>query len=306
LDALLPELAEPGRSESEAIEALAVHPRVLEVELEDSWEWAMTCWFDPGSEELADQLTMMIVATLLAEMSTPPAALKVERNFSAVRLLVFAELSAESRAAIERLGFKSAPYVGDEYVERMAAWRDEARAAGTHIGSKPDEIFVLEVVRDDPAISAKLDEIQRRMVEDLGDEVWGETPGGPSRLMATYFRQYLNSSVTPSHEGLRAFELFLSQEKTDVLRWMPPVLFQGLCDFVGVILQAEYEFEAQWGLCATDETGFTPPPLLRVSTDAGFEIVPVGEFLVEWCIMPRGDDAAQLADYLDELVEELR
>lgn len=144
------------------------------------------------------------------------------------------------------------------------------------------------------------------MLDQLGGEVWGETPGGPSKLLATYVRQHFNTTVTPSRDGLHAFELFLVQDKPDELRWMPPLIFQALCDFVGVVLQAEYGLSAQWALCTPDDDGFAPPPVLRVATATGYEQIAIGERIVKWCVMARGGHAPTLAEQVDELVDGLR
>ncbi len=307
LDSLLPELTRPGTRGAGRGEAPAdaVHRRVLDVELEEHREWAMACWYDPGADALAEQLSRLLEVTFLSEFTQPPTATLVERDFRAIRLLVFDTLGEASKDAVDALGFEPTDYVADEYVERMAAWREEAAAAGIDAPTSPAEVYVAEIARPNESIANRLEEIQRTMLAQLDGEVWGETPGGPSKLMATYFRQHFNTTVAPNRDGLHAFELFLVQDKPGVLRWMPPLLFQALCDFVGVILQAEHHLNTQWALCVPDTYGFAPPPVLRVATDAGYEHIPVGQRIVQWCIMARGGHAPTLAERVDELVKNL-
>jgi hypothetical protein len=288
-------------STSHQEDAQPVHPRVLEVGLEDHQEWALACWFDPGPDKLDAQLRRLLEVTFLAEFSQRPSLDLVDRNFEAVQLLVFDELGAESRDRLEALGFESASYVPDNYVERMSAWREEAKDEGLEIPSTPKSVFNAPISRPDPSISSKLEQIQRQMVDKLDGEVFGETPGGPSKLMASFFRQHFNVTITPDRKGLHSFELFLVQETPRTLRWMPPVLFQSLCDFVGVMLQAEHGLTVQWGMSTPDSTGFAPPPVFRVPTDGGYRQIPVGEEVIRWCVMPRSDDAPTLAEQVAKL-----
>ena len=285
----------------------AIHPRVLEVELEHHREWALACWSDEEPQVLAEQLSRLVEVTFLAEYSQRPSIALGERNFEAVQLLCFDELGEDSRQAIAELGFEPVDYVSDQYVERMSAWREEAEAEGMEPPSSPAEVYKAEIRRPDSSIFDTLQKIQGQMIDQLEGEVFGETPGGPSKLMATYFRQYFNTTVTPDRKGLQSFELFLVQDAPHRLRWVPPVLFQGLCDFVGVLLQAEHNLNVQWALSTPDEVGFAPPPVFRVpSPKGGFEHIAIGEHITNWCVMPKDQDAPSLAERIDSLVEDIR
>jgi hypothetical protein len=286
--------------------AQPVHPRVLEVGLEDHQEWALACWFDPGPDELEAQLRRLLEVTLLAELSQRPSLDLLERNFQAIQLLVFEELGADSREVLQDMGFEATSYTPDNYVERMSAWRDEAKEAGLEIPSSPKSVFSAPIRRPDASIADRLEQIQSQMVDKLDGEVFGETPGGPSKLMASYFRQHFNAEVTPDRKGLQSFELFLVQERSSVFRWIPPVLFQSLCDFVGVMLQAERGLNVQWGMSTPKMTGLAPPPAFRVPVDGGFRQIPVGEQMVRWCVMPQAaigeaGDAPTLAERVVEM-----
>jgi hypothetical protein len=164
-------------------------------------------------------------------------------------------------------------------------------------------VFKADIELPNASISDKLEQIQRQMIDQLDGEVFGETPGGPSKLMATYFRQHFNTTITPDRKGLHSFELFLVQEKAHTLRWMPPLLFQGLCDFVGVLLQAEFKRNVQWALSTPDDSGFAPPPVFRVpASGGGYEHIPVGELIIQWCVLPQPEQTPTLAQRIEEVV----
>lgn len=306
LDALLPGLGKTGRKKSEPIDASAVHPRVLEVTLEDHMEWTLGVWSDPGAHALDKRLRELIQVTVLAELSKSPDSKTASRNFSKMRLLAFSELSAKSREAIEKIGFSEVEFEPDQYVERVAAWRDEASAAGLSPSARPTAVYVLDISRGDPVIAENLRTIQGQMTKTLAGEFWGQTPGGPSRLMAMHFRQSLNAAVTPDRKGLHQFELFIVQDRSRCLRWIDPSIFQALCDFVGVILRAVYDLDVQWGICTPDASGFAAPPVFRIKKSEGYQIVPISLHVLNWCVMPRGPDAPSLAESVDVLAGELR
>ncbi|MFP4596829.1 MAG: hypothetical protein ACLFVJ_01170 [Persicimonas sp.] len=279
----------------------AIHPRILEVELEHHREWAMACWFDPGPAGLRGQLEQMLRATFLAELSQKPSIALAERYFKAVQVLVFDELADSSRDVITEFGFEPTSFVPDEYVERMSTWKKEARDAGVAIASSPESVFKAGIERPDMPIWNKLAEIEGRMTDKLDGEVFGESPGGPSKLMATFLRQHFNVEITPDQRGLQSLELLLVQETPGVCRWMPPVLFQAFCDFVGVVLQAEHGLTVQWALSTPDETGISPPPMLRVQQRGSYRHIPIGRLLVDWCVMPRDSNDPTVAERIRSL-----
>ncbi|MGM0559160.1 MAG: hypothetical protein ACQEVA_22435, partial [Myxococcota bacterium] len=236
LDSLLPEMTERGERKrvgsGQALERTPLHPRVLEVELEDSMEWAMAAWEDPGQLELISYLRRLLEGTLLSEMSQPASRPDLlDRRFDAVELLVFDELFGESRFLLEQMGFEPIDYQTDRYTERMEAWREEAGEIGFDVPSRPDTVWRSEFLRPDATLEDKLEQVHSDLRRTLRDEVWGERPGGPSKALAEKFRQHFNTTVAPTPDGLDSFELFLVQEGGEYVRWMRPLLFQGLCDF---------------------------------------------------------------------------
>lgn len=311
LDSLLPEMTErSGRrrvGSDAALDKMPLHPRVLEVELEEGMEWAMAAWEDPGQLELISYLRRLMESTLLSEMSQPASREDLaDRRFDAIELLVFDELFGESRFALEQMGFEPVDYQSDRYTERMEAWREEAREVGFEVPSRPETVWRNVLARPDATLDDKLATVHADLQRSLGNEVWGERPGGPSKALAEKFRQYFNTSVGPNADGLDSFELFLVQEGGAYVRWMRPLLFQALCDFVGVVLQAHYGFQVDWAVCEPDANGFVPPPLFRLKQGTKTANFPVGLHVVRWAMMPVADeDAASIRAELEQALRAL-
>ena len=288
LDSLLPEIDEPERvGDTSPVEKTAIHPRVLRVELEDGCIWSMACWEDPGMHELDEQLRRTIGSTLLAEMARPSGDPDLhERNFDAVELLVFAEMFPESRTVLGTLGFEEVDYIPDEYEERIDTWRTEAEEVEHDIAARPDSLWLNLFHRHGEEMDTKLDRVHRELDERLDGVVWGESPGGPSKFAADLLEREFNVSIEPTHEGLAQFELVTVQETGDYLRWMRPLIFQALCDFVGVLLQVQHGLDVQWGICEPEEDGFVPPPLFRVRRRRDWTTVNIARWMANWCLMP--------------------
>jgi len=83
----------------------------------------------------------------------------------------------------------------------------------------------------------------------------------------------------------------------EVIRWVPPMVFQGLCDAVGVAAAQSLDVDVEWGVCAPDEDdqgdpGFIPPPVVRFRPRSGgrWRFVDLGREILRWCVMPLGPD----------------
>lgn len=282
---------------------LELHPSLLEVELEDHMEWAAACWRDPGADRLDEQLDELLCTAFLAEYSKPPTSVAADGEFDAAQLLVFEELGADSRRVLSKFGFEPVDFVADQYTERMSAWRREAEKLGRAAPDEPATVWKVDFARQAAPIDKKLERVQSQMIEALDGEVWGETPGGPSRLMATLLGQQFSTEITPDHKGVDALEVLLVQQTQGRPRAMRPLIFQGLCDFLGVVVQAEYGVGVQWALCEPQDNGFAPPPVFRLRREEGYQQVPVGTYVVDWCIMPRGEESSSLSERLQEDIE---
>jgi hypothetical protein len=71
-----------------------------------------------------------------------------------------------------------------------------------------------------------------------------------------------------------------------VVRLLPPLVFQALCDAVAVVAARALGKPIQWAESAPEEDGFVPPPLVRAKLSEGWVHVPVGLHLLRWCVMP--------------------
>ena len=54
---------------------------------------------------------------------------------------------------------------------------------------------------------------------------------------------------TPTLDGLRTLEMLLVSQQAGVIRWIPPMLFQALCDFIGLLGQTLFDRDIAWALC---------------------------------------------------------
>ena len=313
LDSLMPEIQGGGSGGDEAFHADAptdvgaIHPRVLEVGLEEGTEWTLACWNDPGEAGMRTQFGQLVRATLLKEMSRLPEwEREEERAFVGMRLLSFDSLVREGRVVLEELGFAEEPYDPDQFSERMAAWRQEARAAEMEVPARPVSNWHLPVV--DPASERPgLAGVEARMLDKLGSEAWGQTPGAMSRHAARELEAEFDIEIALGSEGLRTMASYLTTDAKSAIRWTAPVFFQAICDFVGVVLHGKYGIRVQWGVCEPDPRGVVPPPMFRQPGSGTDGTIPIGAHVLDWCVMPvaEGGDVPDLADRLEALAKSL-
>ena len=56
-------------------------------------------------------------------------------------------------------------------------------------------------------------------------------------------------SLHADARGLPTLEMLLGSQQAGAIRWIPPMLFQALCDFIGVIGQTLFDRDIAWALC---------------------------------------------------------
>lgn len=300
LDALLPELTKPVEP---PVPQMPVHPRVLEVETDDGWEWVFTCWSDPGSmRELHKQVLALVEATMLAELSrTPERVREIVRPRTGLRLVVFADLPWDPEAAVRAFGFRAAPWDDERFAHRLDTLRDEARSVGMPSPGRPTSMWTAPIALPPDGRADKLIALEQMMAGRLGNDVWGRTPGGPSKLFATFAKHEFGADIRPNLDGIRAFELLVGDDTPGVIRWMPALVFQALCDFIGVVAQAEFGTRIAWAECDEMQSGLAPPPVFQVVERSGQIIhVPVAHHLLRWSMMPlaEGETVPSLADWM--------
>lgn len=308
LDSLLPEM---NSASSEAVhdnapsEVGAVHPRVLEVGLDDGREWTMAIWEATDAERLVDELQQLTRATLLRRLSRPSEGPgEPELDFLGLRLFSFDSLRRQTREQLEHRGFSEVSYDPDEFTERMKAWRGEARSSGVDVPARPISIWLLPVEHHDDERREDLEAIEAYMAETLGEERWGQTPGGISKLFARRLEDRYGVEVGLGRSGLDTMEEFAFPEADGAVRWSYPLFFQAVCDYIGVVLHASYGIEVQWGICEPGPRGEIPPPIFR--HPASGRTIPVGRALLDWCVLPADSAGGNLADHVDQLAESLQ
>ena len=289
LDALLPGLAAPAPL---GLPRTPVHPRVLESEVDGRREWGLILWENPGGPAaLHTAVQGLLEATLLAELSRPPASVYrvPDRRFHAVRLFSYATLPFDPMPAIRAVGFRPVQVDAEAYQERLAAVGSEARATGRTIPAAPVAVWEATISHPSGELGDRLREIEAMMAERMGDDVWGKTPGGPSRLFATYLEKVFGEPIKPSLEGLRAMEMLVVQSTEQTIRWMPPLVFQALCDFIPIVANVVYGTKTSWAVCEAIEGDTAQPPLIRIEPKRAGEApvhVPLGPHLLRWSMMP--------------------
>ena len=181
----------------------------------------------------------------------------------------------------------------------------------------PDSTVALweaRLQRFDDSHGERLRTIHEQMAAQMGGDVWGATPGGPSKLMAELLEQSNSEPISPTFDGLSTMELQLIQRDRDGIGWIEPMLFQGLCDFIGVVLASALEIDWQWAVCEERSDGLYPPPHYRVPLRSlregqarwagSADQVPVALHILRAHVMPAssGETSPTLASWLRALV----
>ena len=78
-------------------------------------------------------------------------------------------------------------------------------------------------------------------------------------------------SLRADARGLRTLEMLLVSQQAGAIRWIPPMLFQALGDFIGLLGQTLFDRHIAWALCEPDGD-FCTPPLLRLALASGKHI----------------------------------
>jgi hypothetical protein len=302
LDALLPEL----REAFEPLPRVPVHQRVLEVDTgDDGHEWVFTCWEDPGgARALHAQLQPLVEATLLSHLSQPASVdeAKLTPDLRRLRLYCFSPIDGPLTQAVQPFGFAPSRYQPEQHVARMAALAEEAKRMGQRMPMSPHSVWVADV--NPPG--ARLLDLQRGLRASLSADTWGQHPGKPSHALAQEVARVFGDTtrpITPNLRGLHTLEGLLVSKTPGRVRWLPPLVFQALCDFIGVVMVSEWGYDLQWAVCEQDAIGLYPPPHFRIipsDPDVQPEHFLVGQQVLQWCMMPIlvGEQIPPLSEWL--------
>ncbi|MFW6051868.1 MAG: hypothetical protein ACODAU_11880, partial [Myxococcota bacterium] len=282
LGELFGELARPP----EPVPYHPVHPRVLTVGDPEGATMAAAVWEDPGgAAALHRGVRARVEAALLAALSQPPRD-RNEATWRWLRLALFADVPDAARA-LRAFGLERVEPAGGGWRRVMAHLRHERTALDRPVPEEPVSHWQVRFGVPEGERGERLRTWDRELAEHAGDEVWGAHPGAPFRRLAALFERDGLGRLEPTLEALDRLESELVLGETGVLRWIPPQVFQALCDGVAVVAQVALGRRAEWALCEPDAHGLAPPPLVRVHRkDGGHEHVPLGLALLRWCIMP--------------------
>lgn len=298
----LDELAPHLREAPEALPRDPVHPRVLSVDGAEGRSLLLAVWEDPGAPVvLFNEILYRLEGTLLSELSTAPARLDPEQPpLVAVRLAVFSEIATNLDTLLAPFALRRCEARGAPWRSALARLRHEAQLTGRAEPDEPTSTFEARTdTRDERADRLRAAEDHLRAVTD---EVWGESPGQPFERLCRHL------SVAPTLDGLRALEPLVASFEPNVLRPIPPLVFQAVCDGVAGVAMRELDMHVEWAVCEPDETGFAPPPLVRVRGQKGYQHVPLGHALLRWWVMPLRDaeKPAPLADWVVDQFQAVR
>ena len=281
LDALLPALAAPAAPTS------AVHPRVLELTTEAGLEWVGMVWESPGNaSDLHREVQALVEAALLAELSRTPTAIRAtgDRHFSAIRLLVFADLGWDAEPALRAFGFQRDEGAIDSGIDK--AVRAEADRSGRVLSREAHASWRAEIRHPPEELATPLNQLQLMLASQLGDERWGQRPGRPSHLFASGVTEVFREQILPDMRGLQTLQRLLVQNEPGVVRWMPPLVFQALCDFLPVVASREFDASVSWAEAESLGEGYAHPPLVRVGGEGEEIHIPLGHHVLRWWMMP--------------------
>lgn len=307
LDTLLPSLRVAEKLEGRE-SGPAVNPSVLEVELEDGYEWVYAAWADPGgANALRRELERLMAVTLMLHLSTPPKFVD-SREFRTMRLMVFAPVDESVAEAMQTLGFRESSFEAQRYQGRILSLHEIAREAGWEIPGRPESMWDAQITRPDAVLTRAMQAINSTIAEEMGDRLWGGEPGLASKLLAEQIRARFGTQIEPTREGLKQLDVLLVDHTPGTIRWMPPMIFQALCDFVGVVIQNDLGRQVGWAESKFDDVEQPQPPFLQVESPEGPKLLPIGIKMTRWLAMPLLPGLAeQLLDArVDEAIQDLR
>ena len=299
LDSLLPELS----AQSPRVPRTALHSRILHLGPDEGDAWVLALWADPGSAmELHTQVRNLLEATLLAHLcQTAEAGEALDRAPATIQLLAFCDVPYDMQGALHAFGLKRQDNTSLNQ-ERIDLLRKEGTDAGWTVPAQPSSTWSVAINQPDP--DEPITQIHRQLRERLEGDFWGNEPGAFSLTAAAFIKKDLDINLSPDGDSLDQLEAILVRNHAEgEIRWIPPILFQALCDFIGVITAGQWKHNVEWSLCEPDDGTFAPPPIFRVtrSDNKRQEHLAIGQHLMRWCIMPRhaGEEIPSVREWLE-------
>jgi len=286
-----------GRRPAPAPATGPVHPGVLEIPDAPGFALVLAAW-DRGESAsvLHAALRDVVEAALVGELARAPDDLAdfPGRRLASLRLMSMEPLPPE---ALEAFAFREEAPKDDTWRDATMHLRGEAQALGKG-DVEPVEHWRVKAAMPDHA--DVLLALERAVAAGLKGEVFGSKPGAFFACLNEALDAQGQPALPPRIDSLDVLENLLVTREANVVRWIPPLLFQCLCDAVAVVASMELGRTLQWALSTPDDEGFAPPPLIRARDADGWAHVPVGEHLMRWCVVPlrEGEDVPKISDWV--------
>ncbi|MEM9193465.1 MAG: hypothetical protein AAGF12_30100 [Myxococcota bacterium] len=287
----LDDLFDPRRSPTD-LQSAQIHPRLLEFPLGDNQVRWVLASFAPGDDVAAfhEALRARLEAALLAELSRSSASLDagaptVER----IDLVAFGD-APDLAPAVRAFAMVATEERDREVLARL---RHEATLVDLPAPDAPASVWTVPVSNHvDPTL-------YEAIASRTGDELFGEEPGAFFARLAGAIGQRDGTTPPPNPSGLDQVEAALVSKATGVIRFIPSLCFQGLCDMVGVLLDAMGRRPA-WAVSEEEDEGVFAPPLLRIQSGRSEVHLPIGLELLRWCVMPlqKGESVPSLSEWV--------
>lgn len=263
-----------------------VHVRVLTIGDPEGVMMALPVWEDPGgARALHHALRARIEAALLAALSQP-AKHTNEAVWQWLRVAFFARVP-DVQTAVRAFELREIDEPTAAHRRMLSHLRHEMRAIDRVLPDDPVSIWQVPITLPDGESGERLRDWNRRLATGSGDEVWGAVPGAPFRRLAALIEHDGLGEIGPDRAGLDRLEALVVQRRAGIVRWIPPLVFQALCDAAAVVAQLDLGRRLEWAPCEPEEQGLAPPPLIRVQrADGGHDHVPLGLAVLRWCVMP--------------------
>lgn len=285
---LFPHLGQPPAE----VPYAPVHVRALAFEEGASLTLGFVVWALPANATaLRRDLGQRIEAALLALLSrtVDDVSEEGERRPSRIRVLFFEAPGPDTEAALAPFGLAQVAYDPVAMAPTMSHVRGEALRCGAPSPDAPAAVFEVAVALPDAERGETLASVELALREAVAGTVWGASPGSFFRALSTVLVARGEAPLAASTEGIDRIELLAGQFVPKRIRWIPPMVFQALCDAVGVVASREFGRKVDWASCEPDDDGLAPPPLLRAKLPDGVVHVPIAEHVLRWSMMPLAD-----------------
>lgn len=288
---------------AEPIPLEPVHVRALAFEDGDELTVGFIVWKDPGGvRALRRELGVRIEAALLSVLSRSADELTRdgERRPSRILLLTFDAIDGDVASALAPFGLRQVDYDPVAFAQTMALVRGEAQRCGATSPDAPVAIYSVPVALPDEPRGTNVQTLEAVLREGLAGIVWGEKPGAHFLALSASLGAIDEAPLSPESSALDRIETIVGQLVPGRIRWIPPLVFQAVCDAIGVIATKEHSRKIDWAPCDPDDDGLAPPPLLRARLPDGMVHIPIGEHVLRWSMMPlaEGEVPPPLSDWL--------